>query len=222
MTTVSEALKARRSIRAYLDKEVPGEIVQGLLTDASRSPSGGNLQPWYIHVAQGEKLEELKKITMQAMMENPTGEGAEYDIYPHPMPEKYKKRSQKTAAGLYELMGIARDDKEGRAMAMARNFSFFDAPVGLFFSLDRFMAANQWAHVGMYMQSLALLAVERGLGTCMQEAWAVYSTTVRTFLDLPEDRIFYCGMALGYVDTDAPVNGLVTEREPLENFATFL
>lgn len=222
MTTVSEALKTRRSIRAFLDKQVPTEILQALLTDASRSPSGGNLQPWYIHVVQGEKLEELKKTIMQVMMENPAGEGAEYDIYPHPMPEKYKQRSQKCAAGLYDIMGVARDDKQGRAMAMARNFSFFDAPVGLFFSLDRFMAPNQWAHVGMYMQSLALLAVERGFGTCMQEAWAVYNTTMRGFLDLPEDRIFYCGMAVGYVDTDAPVNDLITEREPLENFATFV
>lgn len=219
---VSEAVVERRSIRQFLDKPVPEDVLNSLLEKASRSPSGGNLQPWYIHAVTGDSLTRLKDVMDKAIEANPNGEGGEYDFYPNPMPEKYQARNFKSAGDMYDLLGISRDEELMRAAVKARNWEFFGAPVGLFFSLDNIMASNQWAHIGMYMQTLALLAVEHGLGTCMQEAWAIYTPTIRSFLDLPDDRLFYCGMALGYVDPDAPVNTLITEREPLENFVTFM
>ena len=156
---VTQAVGERRSIRQFLDKPVPEELLNSLLEKASRSPSGGNLQPWYIHAVTGDSLTRLKGVMDKAIEANPNGEGGEYNFYPDPMPEKYQARNFKSAGDMYDLLGISRDEELMRAAVKARNWEFFGAPVGLFFSLDNIMASNQWAHIGMYMQTLALLAV---------------------------------------------------------------
>lgn len=222
MVTVSEAVSGRCSVRDFLPKPVPKQLLRAVFDQAQRAPSGGNVQPWHVHVVSGAAREVLVSKVRAAMMQNPKGEGSEFMIYPDPMPEPYRARRLKVAADLYTRLGIGREDKLARAMAMAQNFDFFGAPVGVFFSIDRIMAPNQWAHMGMYMQTLALLAEEQGLGTCMQEAWAVFYKTVGAFLALPEERMLYCGMALGYPNPTATVNGLETDRAVLDEVVTFL
>ena len=221
MTSVSDAIAARKSVRAFLDREVPSALLKEIISTASRAPSGGNLQPWFVHVVTGDALADLKARVQAVMATSPLGEGTEYDIYPQDMKEPYRSRQRKVAGDMYALLGIERGDSFGRMAQMARNFSFFDAPAGLFFTIDRDMAQNQWAHLGMFMQSLALVAVEKGLATCMQEAWAIYYKTVGSFLDLSETQMLYCGMALGYEDESATVNRLETERADIAEFAVF-
>lgn len=218
MTTVSEAILSRSSIRAFLDKPVAPDLIKKIIVQSSRAPSGGNLQPWYIDVVVGGSHKKLLDLIEQKIANNPTVETRDYDFYPSDMPDKYTDRRRATGAGLYNAMGIAYDDKQARWDAMKLNWEFFGAPVGLFFSIDKFMGKNQWCHLGMMMQNISLLAIENGLATCMQEAWAVYSDTMHEFLNLPKERVFYCGMALGYEDKSSRVNQFKTERANFDEF----
>jgi nitroreductase len=219
--SVTEAVQARRSTRAFLARPVPRPIVEEMLTLAARAPSGGNLQPWRVDVLTGEPLEALKTAVRESLAAQPAGEGLELTIYPSPLPEPWRSRRHLSGEALYGTMAIPREDKAARLAQFARNYEFFGAPVGLFFSLDRLFDRPQWAHLGMFMEALMLLAEERGLATCPQEAWAAVHRTVAGQLDLPAERILYCGMALGYADEAAPINALATERVPLPDFATF-
>ncbi|MGC6511882.1 MAG: nitroreductase [Parvibaculales bacterium] len=219
--SVTQAVNQRKSIRGFLDKQVPEETVRQLLDKAARAPSGGNLQPWQIYVLMGDRLAAFKQQMMDTIKETPMTALPEYNVYPDPMPDIYKARSRKVGADMYELMGIARDDKQGRMAAMGRNFNFFDAPVGMFFCIDRVLDRNQWAHFGMFAQTLSLLAIEEGLGSCMQEAWAVHHEIVAEAINMPDTQMLWMGLALGYPDPAAPVNELETEREPVDGFAKF-
>ena len=218
MTTVSEAINLRRSIRSFETKSVDLDLIKKIITIAARAPSGGNLQPWYIDVVAGDNQKNLINLIQQKIIENPTGEFKEYEFYPSDLDEKFTKRRRSTGAGLYEAMGIEYNDKSARWDAMKLNWNFFGAPVGLFFSIDKNMGKNQWCHLGMIMQNISLLAIEEGLATCMQEAWAVYSETLHDFLELPDERIFYCGMAIGYENKAAPVNRFLTGRAKLNEY----
>ena len=219
--SVGEAVAERRSIRAFLPRPVARPVVAEILELAARAPSGGNLQPWHVDILTGSPLEALKAKVREAFARSPGGEGLEFTIYPSPLPEPWRGRRFASGEALYATLGIPRDDRPARLAQFARNYDLFGAPVGLFFSLDRLFDRPQWAHLGMFMQNVMLLADERGLATCPQEAWAAVHETVAAELGLPEDRILYSGMALGYADPDAPINRLRTERAPLEAFATF-
>ncbi len=219
---VSEALETRLSVRAFLDKPVPAETLRSLLETAKRAPSGGNLQPWHVHVVSGEALQDLIGRVKAKIGETPTGEGTEYHIYPPALTEPYRTRRYRIGEQMYETIGIPREDKFGRMMQFARNFEMFGAPTGLFFAIDRQMQQGQWADLGMFMQSIMLLAREYGLDTCPQEAWAIWYKTVGAFLNLPENLMLFCGMGIGYRDPANPMNSLRSERAPLEEFATFI
>jgi nitroreductase len=216
---VSEAVASRMSCRAYLDTPVPAATVRAILDAAKQAPSGGNLQPWWVHALTGEPLKELLAIVRGKLPTHPRGDGSEYDIYPPGLVEPYRSRRFKCGEDMYATLGIARDDKFGRLMQFARNFEFFGAPVGLFFCIDRRVGPPQWSDVGMYMQTVMLLAREQGLHTCAQEAWSVWHTTVGEFLDLPPELMLFSGMALGYADPSHPINSLRTDRAPLAEFA---
>ena len=218
---VSEALRTRISVRAFLDKPVSEEDVRALLEIAKYSPSGGNLQPWRVHALLGPARDRLVETVKKAVAENPFANESEIAVYPENLWEPYRARRFEIGEAMYAKLGIPREDKPARLMWLAKNFEFFGAPVGLFFSLDRRFDKGQWAHLGMFMQSLALAAVEKGLATCMQEAWAVRARTVSQFLGLPESEQLYCGMALGYADKTAAVNSLRSERAELDEFVTF-
>lgn len=216
---VSTAIATRISCRAFLPTPVAHDTIVAILDAAKRAPSGGNLQPWLVHVLTGQALAGFLGIIRAKLPAQPTGEGTEYDVYPPNLHEPYRSRRFKCGEDLYATINIARENRLARLSQFARNYEFFGAPVALFFSIDRRMGADQWADVGMFMQNIMLLARERGLHTCPQEAWAVWHKTVGEFLALPPEHMLFCGMALGYMDESAPINSLRTERAPLEEFA---
>nr|WP_279331209.1 nitroreductase [Solimonas fluminis] len=208
------------SCRAFLDTPVSEEKVRALLEAAKRSASGGNLQPWHVYVLAGEPLREFVALMEKRWQANPAGEGSEYDIYPKNLGEPYRTRRFECGEDLYGTMGIPREDKRARVMQVMRNFRFFDAPVGLFFAIDRQMGIDQWMDIGIFQQSIMLAARELGLHTCPQEAWAIWHKTVAEFVGMPPELMLCCGMALGYMDESAPVNRLRTRRAELDEFAT--
>jgi len=216
---VSEALQSRISCRAFLDDHVPEKTVRSILAGAAQAPSGGNLQPWRIYALAGPALQALLAQVRERMKETPRGDGMEYAIYPAGLKEPYAARRFKCGEDLYATMDIAREDKLGRIEQFKRNFEFFGAPVGLFLYLDRTMGPPQWADCGMYLQSLMLLAREHGLHTCPQESWAQWHSIVAAHIDPPDELMLFCGVALGYMDEQAAVNSLRTERAGLDEFA---
>jgi len=211
--TVSHAVAARHSVRAFRPDPVPGDLVRDILDRAKAAPSGGNLQPWRVYVLAGAPLADFKASLVGAPMEDP-----EYDVYPPNLWDPFRTRRYQCGEDLYAAIGIGRDDRPGRLTQLAKNADFFGAPVALFFCLDRGLGAPQWADLGMFMQTVMLLAVERGLATCAQEFWARYPTTVGRFLGLADDCQLFSGMALGYADTNAAINGWRTRRDPLETW----
>lgn len=216
---VAAAVHRRFSCRAYLDKPVPGDLVREVLETAHRAPSGGNLQPWRVYALGGEALAEFKALIRTKAAANPRGDGAEYDVYPKELADKYKARRFKVGEDLYASIEIARDNRPGRLVQFARNFEFFGAPAALFFCVHRGMGSPQWSDVGMFMQTVMLLAAERGLDTCAQEAWAMWHKTVAEFVGLPEDYMLFSGMALGYGDLDAPINNWRSARDEFGDWA---
>lgn len=219
---VSDAVEARFSTRAFLDRDVPEEQISRILDRARQAPSGGNLQPWQVYVVAGEPLRALKAQVREQSIMTPRGEPPQYNVYPAQLHEPYRTRRYQCGEGLYTALGISREDKPARLRQFAKNFDGFGAPVVLFFTIDRRMGQNQWAHLGMFMQTVMLLAVEEGLGTCPQEAWSAFHSTIAAFLDLPPDQMLYCGMAIGFADMNHSINRWRTGRAPLEEIAHFL
>lgn len=218
---VDEALKTRISIRAFSDRPVGRDAVEAILDVARWSPSGGNLQPWKVIVVAGEAKQAVTDLATEKLMQDPTGEAHEAPVYPQPLWEPYRSRRYKIGEDMYALLGIGRDDKPSRLAWVAQNYLFFGAPVGLFFVLDRNLGRGQWAHLGMFMQSVALAATARGMGTCMQESWAMVRKSLHTHFELAENEILYCGMALGWPDLEAPVNTLRSDRIAVSELARF-
>jgi nitroreductase len=219
--TVSGAIATRRSVREFLPDPVPEVLVREIVEQATRAPSGGNLQPWQLHVLAGDARAALVDRVAEKSKTTPFGDGPEYDIYPHDLTRPYTTRRGAVAAGMYELVGIERDDAPARAQQMARNFDFFGAPVGMILSIDRQMGPPQFADLGLFLGNLMLLAREQGLHTCPQEAWSLWGGTIREVTGIPQESLVFCGLALGYADAEAPINRLVTERAPLDEFAHF-
>jgi nitroreductase len=217
---VSDAVESRMSCRAFLPTPVPEATVRAILEQARRTPSGGNLQPWWVHVVTGAPLAEFLSIIRSKVAVTPRGEHPEYDIYPRELVEPYRTRRYRCAEDMYATINVPRDDKPARLRHFARNFEFFGAPVALFFCLDRRMGPPQWSDVGMYMQNVMLLAREHGLHTCAQEAWSHWAKSVGEFLQLPPELMLFSGMALGHRDEHHPINRLRTARAPLEEFAS--
>jgi nitroreductase len=218
--TVSAAVDSRIAMRAFRDTPVPGELVRQLMTAAARSPSGGNLQPWHVYVLGGDEMLRFKALMREHLQANPRGDGPGYDIYPPDLGEPYRSRRAKCGEDMYASMAIAREDKAARLSFIAGNFQFWGAPVGMFFCLDKRMGPPQWSDLGMYIQTLMLLAREAGLHSCPQEAWTLWHKTVGEFLGLPDNMMLFCGLALGYADHQHPVSRVRTERAPLQEFAT--
>ena len=214
---VSEAVKSRISVRAFRPDPVPGAVIREILETAHRAPSGGNLQPWGVHAIAGEPLAELKTKALAVLAAGL--ETSEYDIYPPDLWDPFRTRRYICGEDLYATIGIPREDRPARRRQLQRNVEFFGAPVGLFFTLDRNLGCPQWADVGMFMQTVMLLAVERGLDTCAQEFWARLHHTVGVFLNLPASQMLFSGMALGYRDETAPINTLRTQRDAFEVYA---
>ncbi|NOX49108.1 MAG: nitroreductase [Gammaproteobacteria bacterium] len=215
---VSEAVAQRASIRNFLDTPVSQVTMKELLTKASRSPSGGNLQPWRVFVLNGDGMSGFRSHLQQTQVK----ETPAYTIYPAGLTSPYRDSRFKVGEDMYALLGIPREDKPARFAHLARNYDFFDAPCGFFCYIDKQMGPPQWSDLGMFLQTFMLLAQEAGLDTCAQEAWAMRSNAVAQFLNPDPQLLLFCGMAIGYKNPDAPVNTLVSDREPLDNWATFI
>jgi nitroreductase len=218
---VSDAVASRRSVRGFTAQSVDPATIRRVVEKAARAPSGGNLQPWHIDVVGGAKLDELKAIMAKTTQENPRGEPTEYDIYPKELPSPYRDYRFGVGEDLYGALGIPRDDKFARLMWFSRNFQFFGAPLALFCSVQRTMGPPQWSDLGMYLQTLMLLLREEGLDSCAQECFAIYPKTIGNFLNLPEGRMLFCGMSIGYADKADKANQWQSKRAPLDAFATF-
>ncbi|WP_425309837.1 nitroreductase [Ammonicoccus fulvus] len=220
---VRDAVHARRSIRAFTDREIEPELLTRLLTDAAYAPSGGNLQPWHVTVVRGAAMADLKA-RMMARLTDPTAPEPtpEFPLYPSPLKSPYRERRFRNGEMLYELLGIPRTDKPARLRQFARNYLFFDAPVGLFVYVDRQMNAPQWADLGMFLQTLMLLLTEAGVDSCPQLAWSTYHDTVAEVTRPSEELVLFSGLAIGYADPSAPENNLRTERAPLDEWCTVL
>jgi nitroreductase len=218
---VSDALDSRMSCRAFLPDAVPEGTLRQILEAASRAPSGGNLQPWYVDVLTGAPLAALIERVRAQVGEHPLGHPSEYPVYPSPLGEPYRSRRHENGEELYATLGIPRSDRPARLRQYARNYAAFGAPVLLFVSIDRDMGSAQWSDVGMFMQSVMLLAREHGLHTCPQESWSGWYREVGAAISLPANRMLFSGIAVGYRDESAPINRLRTSRVPLAQFATF-
>ena len=223
-TAVDAAITSRRSMRAFLPTPVPRETVAAILRVASRAPSGTNIQPWQVHVLTGAAKERLSDRIM-AIWEDPAElarHEREYEYYPKAWTSPYLDRRRKVGWDLYGLLGIGKSDKARMHAQHDRNFRFFDAPVGLIFSIDRVMQVGSWLDYGMFLQNVMIAARARGLHTCPQAAFTQFHRVIAEELDFRPDQMLVCGMALGYADPAAVENSLETERAPVAEFARFL
>jgi nitroreductase len=219
--TLDATMRGRRSVRAFLPTPVSQAQVAAVLDLASCSPSGSNTQPWQVIALAGAARQQLCERVQHAYHHEPGQHLPEYDIYPAEFVEPYLSRRRKNGMDLYGLLGITKGDKAAMQDQTARNFSFFDAPVGLIFIVDRRMTRSSWIDYGMFLQNIMLAARARGLDTCPQVAWALYPGILAETLKIPDRHMVVCGMALGYADPEAVENRLRTEREPMENFTRF-
>jgi len=223
-SVVDAAITSRRSIRAFLPEPVPRATIEDILRVASRAPSGTNAQPWNVHVLTGAALRRLSDAIL-AVYRDPAQlatQKEEYSYYPEKWVEPYLGRRRKIGWDLYGLLGIGRADKDGIRAQHGRNYRFFDAPVGLIFSIERVMAKGSWLDFGMFLENIMVAARARGLDTCPQAAFNQFHAVIRAQLGIGADHAIVCGMSLGKADMSRIENTLVTEREPIEHFVHFL
>ena len=221
---VDAAITSRRSLRAFLPTPVPRETLVDILQVAARAPSGTNTQPWKVYVLTGESLRSLSQ-QVRAAYDDPAVSAQhheDYAYYPRQWQSPYIDRRRKVGWDLYSLLGIAKGDKERMHAQHGRNYAFFDAPVGLMFTIDRVMEQGSWLDYGMFLQNIMVAARARGLDTCPQAAWTQFHRIILPAIGASADEKLVCGMSLGYADPHAIENTLQTEREPVANFARFL
>lgn len=214
--TPTEAIATRRSVRAFLDQPVERETLTRILEKAQRSPSGGNTQPWHGIVLTGDPLQRLFARVAEDLPKGREAFAPEYHVYPPELDGAYEQRRRGVGEDMYGALEITRENKAGRLMWFANNFRAFGAPVLMLVHTPRYMGPPQWSDIGMWLQTIGLLCREEGLDTCFQEAWAVYSPQIREVVDIPEDHIFFCGVAIGYRDPDAPVNNFTVARASID------
>ncbi len=217
---VSEALLARKSVRAFTDQMVPQEKIQRILDLARHAPSGVNTQPWQVAVVIGESKKSLQA-KMMAAAEAGEGSSIEYQYYPGEWREPYKSRRKSCGLLMYSTLGITREDTERQKQQWFSNYRAFDAPVMLLFFMDKFLVEGSYMDYGMFLQSVMLAAMEEGLSTCPQAALAEYPHIVKEALGYDDSTVLLCGIALGYEDTSAVVNSYRTERESVDHFTQF-
>ena len=221
LMNVTEAVLTRRSVRAFRDEPVPLGTLRAIIDTAGRAPSNSNIQPWLVRVVAGRKIAELKALMRERREREPRFDALQYPIYPAELQDPYSTRRFNCGERQYGTMGIARDDVEGRRRYVFNNMQFFGAPVGLFCFIESGMGNSQWADLGCYVQTLMLLLREAGIDSCAQISWCMYARTVGEFLGVPEGWTLYCGMSIGYADPQAPINAVVADRAPAEEYVRF-
>ena len=215
---VEQVIYSRHSIRRFLPKPVSLSTVRELLETAAQAPSGTNVQPWKVYALAGEKKVELGNAITEKYLASGV-EGMPFDYYPKEWTDPWLSRRRKTGIDLYALLGIEKGDDDKMLQQWIRNYQFFDAPVGLIFTIDKVLGQGMFLDCGMFIATLMIAARARGLDTCVQVAFAHFQEVIHKTLYLPENEIVICGMSLGYADQEAPENKLRTEREPVDSFA---
>ena len=221
---VDAAITSRKSIRAFLPTPVPRATVEDILRVASRAPSGTNTQPWNVYVLTGNAKAELSRKILAAYddPEEAATHKEEYAYYPTEWRSPFIDRRRKIGWDLYGLLKIGKTDKSRMHDQHGRNYLFFDAPVGLIFTIDRVMQQGSWLDFGMFLQNIMVAARARGLDTCPQAAFTQFHRIIMEHLGAPPNEQLVCGMSLGHADPNARENALVTERDPVERFTHFL
>ena len=223
---VADAIESRRSVRAFKPDAVPKETIEHILAAASRAPSGNNIQPWNVYVLTGKAKESLSdKVIAEhnASFEHPAKVGDwDYNYYPSEWQEPFLSRRRATGYGLYNLLGIERGDKDRMHAQMGRNYTFFDAPVGMILTTHTSLEKGAWIDMGCFIQNIMTMCRGYGLHSCPQAAFVAFHKVIKEELELSDEHVVICGMAIGYEDTSAVENSLRTEREPVESFTTFL
>lgn len=214
------ALDSRSSARVFKSDPVSRDLVEEILERAARSPSGTNVQPWKVYVAMGPARERLSRELLAYRAENPEDGDKEWPSVSKRV-EPYLSRMRTLGKEMYTLLEIPKGDKKANWEQWGRNYKFFDAPVGLIFTIDKDLDRTSWLDIGIFIQSLMLSATARGLDTCAQGAWNQFWTVTKDVLEIPDNEYVVCGMSLGYADETAPVNTLVADREPVSSFAFF-
>ena len=218
---LKDIIKSRYSVRSFTKKNVDIEIIKEILQISKCAPSGGNIQPWKVYVVTGNAKEKLIERTL-SNYDNGVQEKIEYEIYPNPLDEEYRKRRSECAKDMYAALSIEQDDIESRLTQIRENFKFFGAPVGMIITIDKAFAVNGWGHVGMFIQNICLSAIDNDMGTCLQESWSIYPETVKDVLNIPDNEVVWCGIALGYPNLEHPINNYRTSRESIDKFVTFI
>jgi len=226
--SVETAIRSRASVRAFLDRSVPREVIEELLDLSRQAPSGVNTQPWRVYVLQGERREEVVRRVCEAhdALAADPGRAAqlreEYDYYPSEWVSPYLDRRRENGWGLYAALGIGKGEKEKMHRQHQRNYGFFDAPVGLMFTIDRRLGRGSLLDYGMFLQTFMIAARARGLHTCPQAAWNAFAGVVKPLIGASDDEMLVCGMSLGYADEGAAANAFRTTRVGVEDFTTWL
>ncbi len=215
---VTDAVSLRTSVRKFLSKPVDSDLVKSLLELSSRSPSGGNLQPWKIYILNKKSMNDF--LSFQEKWDKP--EIPAYEIYPPKLKEPYRTSRFELGEQMYESIGIPRENKDARIAQVMENFKFFGAPCAFFCFVDRQMGSPQWSDLGMFLQTFMLLAKEAGLDTCAQEAWSMKHDSVSQFVKADDDDLLFCGMCIGYRDDKDPINSFKSKRRPLKEWAKFI
>tara|TARA_R110000824_G_C15219962_1_gene677508 strand:- start:3093 stop:3764 length:672 start_codon:yes stop_codon:yes gene_type:complete len=218
---VTEAVTSRRSVRQFLDRPVDKAVLERVLETAQRAPSGGNTQPWNAVVVGGDELARITAAIKAKTATAPMGENMEYEIYPKDLDGRYEEQRRAVGRDMFESIGLAREDGAGRVAQMAKNWDSFGAPVQLFTYTKKYMGPPQWSDMGMWLQTVMLLLREEGLDSCSQEIWAMYGTQMRELLGISDEYVFFCGMAIGYRDPDAPINNFDVTRVPISDAIEF-
>jgi nitroreductase len=217
--SISEAVTSRRSVRAYLDKPVPLDVLQRVMDKARWSPSGCNFQPWEATILSGEPLKNLQ----EKMLAAPNQEPEEYAVTPAELPDLYRQRLFSIGAAMYAAQGIDRNDTSEREKHVKKNFTSYGAPAVLLCYFPRVMGPPQWSDVGMWLQTVMLLLREEGLDSCAQEFLSLHAKLIKDHLGVnDETHLFFCGIAIGYRDPDAPVNTFDRPRVPLDEQVKFI
>ncbi len=218
---IEEAIRSRRSVRAFTDEAVTKPQIERILDMAQRSPSGTNTQPWNTYICTGDVRNAIVSDVSDLFDQGKAASYEDYDYYPKVWKDKHRDRRRGVGWGLYGLLGIEKGDREGGTRQAKRNFSFFDAPVGIFVTTDAYLGRGSWFDTGLYMQTIMLAARAEGLHTCPQAAWISFQEPIFRHLNIPEDQVLVSGLALGYEDTTAIENTLVSEREAIENVVRY-
>lgn len=220
--TLTQIVEQRKSIREFTDQAVEPSLIKEILVLAGQSASGSNLQPWNIYVVTGAIKQQLSDTVIQKAQSNPMGESPDIPIYPNPLEDRWNKRRKACAEVMYDALGIPREEKLQRVLRMLENYRFFGAPVGMIITMDRSLCDSQLVDLGIFMQSIMLLAKERGLDTCPQAIWSMWPDTIRETLGIAHNERVINGLSLGYADNDAPVNHIQQARMAADEYIHFM